>query len=166
MPEARAVITIAFVHQQDGEWAESLIDALRRQGYHVLLAATVREAEGLVPLLGLASLDLIITTVQPRLQDPCELGVSHVPCILLSAAPRPTGWPRRSCGGWPRRSRRRPCWRPSVTPWDTKAHATPTPVGAAGPPPTRAARTADERGTEVRIRHQYQLLSFTKVGLH
>jgi hypothetical protein len=89
MPEARAVITIAFVHQQDGEWAESLIDALRRQGYHVLLAATVREAEGLVPLLGLASLDLIITTVQPRLQDPCELGVSHVPCILLSAAPPP-----------------------------------------------------------------------------
>jgi hypothetical protein len=89
MAEARVPITIVFVNSQDGSWAEPLVDALRRHGYHVLLAATVRAAEVLVALLGRASLDLIITTVQPRLQDQYERGVSHVPCILISDAPPP-----------------------------------------------------------------------------
>jgi hypothetical protein len=90
MPEARVVITIAFVTQQAGGWAEPLIDALRRQGYYVLRAATVREAEVLVALRGRASLDLVITTVQPRLQDQTgEMCVAPVPCLLISDAPPP-----------------------------------------------------------------------------
>jgi hypothetical protein len=90
MADARVPITIAFVNSQDGGWAEPLIDALRGHGYHVLLAATVREAEEVSQDRGLASLDLVITTVQPSLHDhPCEMCVSHVPCILISNAPSP-----------------------------------------------------------------------------
>jgi hypothetical protein len=103
MAEARVPITITFVHQQDGGWVEPLIDALRRHGYYVRLAATMREAEVLVPLLGLASLDLIITTVQPRLHNQTgEMCVSHVPCILISHAPpaRPVGPARRVVAGY------------------------------------------------------------------
>jgi hypothetical protein len=92
MAEARVTTTIAFVHPQDPGWAEPLIDTLRRYGYHVLLAATVREAEALVAILGLASLDLIITTVQPGCQDQTGVRcVAYVPWILIGDGPTPDG---------------------------------------------------------------------------
>jgi hypothetical protein len=92
MAAARVPITIAFVHQQDPGWAEPLIAILRRHGYHVVSAATVCEAEVLVALLGLASLDLIITTVQPSRQGQTGArGVAHVPRILIGDGPTPDG---------------------------------------------------------------------------
>jgi hypothetical protein len=92
MAAARVPTTIAFVHPQDPGWAEPLIDTLRRYGYHVVFAATVCEAEVLMAILGLASFDLIITTVQPGRQDQTGARcVAHVPWILIGDGPTPDG---------------------------------------------------------------------------
>jgi hypothetical protein len=83
---------MAFAHPQDPGGAEPLSDVLRRQGYHVAFAATVRAAEALVALRGRAPPALITAAVPPGRQDPPGArGAAHAPRILLGDGPTPGG---------------------------------------------------------------------------
>ena len=88
----RVQATILLIGDQADVWATGA-EGLRRQGYQVLTAAHVSEAEAMGQRLGLAHLDLVILDLQGRegetLVQRWGAQAPQLPFILISDDPVP-----------------------------------------------------------------------------